>query len=100
MIMMKKLALVAGLLAVGAVDASAQSVTFRAGPQPPPPRYERNAFPYEARRHDICQRKAWRLNQFERAAAADGRLSRSERREIADLQVDLDRTCGKFRYRG
>ncbi len=96
--MMKKLALVAGLLACGAADASAQSLTLRFGPQPPPPRWERNAFPYEARRHDICQRKAWRLREFERFAASDGRLSGRERRELDALRFDLDRSCGRFRW--
>jgi hypothetical protein len=98
--MMKKLALVAGLLAVGAVDASAQSINLRFGPQPPPPVWSRGAFPYEARRHDVCQKKAWRLREYERIAASDGRISRSEQRELNSLRFDLDRTCAKARWRG
>ena len=98
--MMKNIALAVGLLAVGAGEASAQSIQFRIGPQPPPPRYERNVFPYEARRHDDCQRKAWRVNQFERFAASDGRLSWRERRELDSLRRDLDRSCGRARWRG
>ena len=98
--MIKNIVLAAGLLAVGAAEASAQSIQFRIGPPPPPPRYERNAFPYEARRHDDCQRKAWRVNQFERYAASDGRLSWSERRELDLLRRDLDRSCGRARWRG
>ena len=98
--MMKKLALVAGLLACGAVDASAQSITLRFGPQPTPPIWVPGAFPYEVRRHDVCQRKAWRLREYERFAAADGRLSWRERRELNALRYDLDRSCGRFRWRG
>jgi hypothetical protein len=100
MSMMKKLALAVGLLACGVADASAQSVTLRFGPQPPPPVWSRDAFPYESRRHDICQRKAWRLREYERYASADGRLSWRERRELASLRSDLDRTCGRVRWRG
>ncbi len=100
MYMMKKLAIAAGLLVVGAASVSAQSITFRIGPQPTAPRWERNAFPYESRYHSNCQRKAWRLSQFERAAASDGRIGPRERREIITLQADLDRSCGRFRWRG
>jgi hypothetical protein len=95
--MMKKLALVAGLLAVGAVEASAQSVTFRVGPQPQVPTWKRDAFPYEARRHDRCQKQAWRLREYQRFAASDGRVTWRERREIASLQNELDRTCARYR---
>lgn len=95
--MIKNLVLAAGLLAVGAVEASAQSVQFRIGPQPPPPEFRRDAFPYEARRHGDCQRKAYRLREYERYAASDGRLSFRERREIDSLRRDLDRSCGRFR---
>jgi hypothetical protein len=98
--MMKSLVIAAGLLAIGAAEASAQSVQFRIGPPPPPPRFERNAFPYEARRHGECQRKAFRLNEYERYAASDGRVSWRERREIESLRRDLDASCGRFRFRG
>lgn len=98
--MMKKIALAAGLLAAGAAGAAAQSVTFRIGPPPPRPVWVPNQFPYAARYHDVCMTKAWRLREYERYAAADGRLSWRERRELNSLRYDLDRTCGKFRWRG
>jgi hypothetical protein len=95
--MMKKLALAVGLLTVGAAAASAQSVQFRVGPPPPQPTWNKGGFPYEARRHDRCQKQAWRLREYERFAASDGRISWRERREIASLRADLDRTCGRYR---
>jgi hypothetical protein len=93
---MKKLLIAASLLAVGATSAVAQ---FGPGPGPRP-EWRRDAFPYEQRRHSICQEKAWRLHSYERRAAADGRLSWNERRNLSALQNDLDRTCGRFRWRG
>lgn len=106
---MKKLIVAAGLIAAcaaTAVPASAQSV--RVGPggvtvytsPPPPPAWRRDAYPYEARYHAACQQKAHRLNWFERRAVADGRVSWSERREIAALKRDLDRSCRGWRWRG
>ncbi len=96
---MKKLALVAGLIAVGTAGASAQSINLRFGPQPPPPTWSKGAYPYEVRRHDNCQRKAWRLREYERYASSDGRISGRERRELEALRYELDRSCGKFRWR-
>lgn len=98
--MIKNLVIAAGLMAVGAAEASAQSIQFRIGPPPPPPQWNRDVFPYEQRRHSDCQRKAWRVNQFERYAASDGRLSWRERRELDSLRYDLDRSCGRARWRG
>jgi hypothetical protein len=90
-----------GLLAVTATSASAQfgPGPFR-GPPPPAPGYDRGIHPYEGRHHRSCQEKSWRLHQFERRAAADGRLDRRERAIIADLERDLRITCGGHRHRG
>lgn len=90
-----------GFLAVTATSASAQfgPPPFR-GPPPPPPGYDRSIHPYEGRHHRVCQEKSFRLHQYERRAAADGRLDRRERFIIRDLQRDLARTCGGFRHRG
>ncbi len=69
--------------------------------QPPSfPVWRREFYPYEARYHDSCQRKAWRLRWYERRAAADGYLDEDERDELRDLRRDLRRTCGDFRWRG
>jgi hypothetical protein len=57
------------------------------------------SFPYQARYHDTCQRKAWRLRWFERRAAADGYYSPGERAEMSALRRDLRRTCGDWRWR-
>ena len=66
--------------------------------QPPHQAYTRDNHPYARHQHDNCQEKAFRLHRFERRAAEDGRISRSERSEIRALQYDLDRTCGRFRW--
>ena len=87
---MKKLMIMAGLLSLMATAASAQPV----------PAWEKGRHPYARERHSVCIDKARRLNHFERRAAADGRLSRSERHMMAALQRDLDRSCGRFRWRG
>lgn len=62
--------------------------------------WARGRFPYEERHHTVCQDKAHRLFDFERRARADGHLSHREREIMRDLQVDLDRTCGRYRWRG
>ncbi len=98
--MKSKLALAAALLVAGVASASAQSLTFRIGPQPSFGVWNPGAYPYARDRHDVCQRKAWRLREFDRHAAADGRISRSERREHDELRADLDRSCGRYRWRG
>ncbi len=91
-----------GLLAVTATTASAQfgPGPFRGGPPPSPPGYDRGIHPYQGRNHRVCQEKSFRLHQFERRAAADGRLDRRERWIMRDLERDLARTCGGFRHRG
>ncbi len=127
--MIKKLVIAASVLLLGVATAVAQPYPrdrdrdgrpdYRPGPPvarplPPPPVarrsvfaplpsvtvWNRGAFPYEARYHDSCQRKAWRLNWFERRAGSDGVFTWSERRELASLRRDLDRTCGGWRWRG
>ncbi len=88
---MKSLILAAGVILIGATAASAQFA-----PRP----WARGDHPYEQRFHASCQEKAWRLNGFERRAGRDGRLDRRERMIMRDLQRDLDRSCGRFRWRG
>lgn len=63
-------------------------------------RWRIDIHPYAERHHFTCQDKARRLWAFERRATSDHRLSFWERRELAALQRDLDRTCGRFRWRG
>ena len=86
---MKSIIIAAGLLAVGATAVSAQSI-----------RWSRDHHPYHERHHSLCQAKAIDLNRYERRATSDGRLSRSERAIMRDLERDLDRTCGRYRWRG
>ena len=88
---MKTLIVAAGLLAVTATSASAQF-----GPRP----WSRAEHPYAQHHHSICQEKAIRLHDYERRAASDGRIDRHERHTIQALQHDLDRTCGRYRWRG
>jgi uncharacterized membrane protein YebE (DUF533 family) len=88
---MKKILAAVGLLAVTATAASAQ---FAREP------WHKDKYPYEQRHHAICQDKAYRLHQFERRAASDGRIDRRERATIEALRNDLARTCGGFRWRG
>ena len=92
---MKSLILAAGALLIGATAASAQYY-----PSPSASPWARDRHPYAQRHHATCQEKAFRLNGFERRAGADGRLDRRERWIMRDLQRDLDRTCGRFRWRG
>jgi hypothetical protein len=87
---MKKIILAAALVVVGATSASAQ---FARSP------WRQGEHPYAERRHKACQDKAWRLREFDRRAAADGRVSPRERRIHDALRADLDRTCGGFRWR-
>lgn len=87
---MKKLIIAAGLLGMLAGTASAQPI----------PAWEKGKYPYAQKNHAVCFDKARRLNGFEARAKADGKLTRSERNTMAALQRDLDRTCGKFRWRG
>ena len=85
---MKKLLLAASLLAIGATAASAQRGEWR-----------RDYHPYEARYHNTCQEKAQRLHSYHSRAKADGRLSWRERQTVQALERDLDRTCGRYRFR-
>jgi hypothetical protein len=68
-------------------------------PVPPAVRYNKSEHRYSQRHHGVCQEKAHRLHSFERHAADDGYLSGRERRTIAALKSDLDRTCGGHRWR-
>lgn len=86
---MKKLLIAAVVLAAGATTASAQRMEWRPG-----------YHPYSRTHHSVCMDKSERLHRFERRAAADGRLSWRERRDIVSLKRDLDRTCGGWRWRG
>ena len=87
---MKKLIIAAGLLTMLTAAASAQPV----------PPWEKGRHPYARERHAVCFDKARRLHRFENRATSDGRVSRSERAEIGYLKRDLDRTCGRYRWRG
>ena len=66
--------------------------------QPPRTTWRSNDHPYPKHRHDECQEKSFRLHNYERRAAEDGRITRSERATIRALQNDLDRSCGRFRW--
>lgn len=88
---MKTVLAAIGLLAIGVSTAAAQF-----GPPP----WRRDEHPYAQRHHRVCQEKAFRLHEFERRAASDGRLDRRERFIIRDLERDLARTCGGHRHRG
>ncbi len=87
---MKNLIIATGLLAISATAASAQFA-----PRP----YTPGQHTYERRNHRECEDKAYRLHQFERRAASDGRIDRRERAIIAQLERDLRITCGGHRYR-
>lgn len=84
---MKSLLAAVGLIAVCSTAATAQE-------------WRRDLYPYEQRHHAVCQAKAHRLHEFEIRAARDGRIDRREREIIRELQRDLDRDCGRFRWRG
>lgn len=86
---MKTLIIAAGLIGLGATTASAQ---YRP--------WHRDHHPYAREHHHMCQDKADRLHRFERRAARDGRISRDERILMRDLERDLDRSCGRYRWRG
>ena len=88
---MKSLMIAAGLIVAGATAASAQFAS---------PPWARAEHPYAERHHASCQEKAFRLHNYERRAARDGHIDRRERMTIEALRHDLDRTCGRFRYRG
>ena len=86
---MKALIIAAGLIAVGVTSASSQYNPW-----------VREQYPYARRHHNVCQDKAQRLSAFERRAVADRQLTFQERRTIRALRRDLDRTCGRYRWRG
>ena len=86
---MKALIIAASLIALGATSATAQFNPW-----------VRGQYPYAQRYHNVCQDKAQRLHAFESRAMADRQLTFQERREIRFLQRDLDRTCGRYRWRG
>lgn len=84
---MKKLLIAAGLLTIGTTIASAEP-------------WHRDRHPYEERHHAMCQDKAHRLHDFERRAARDGHVDHREREIIRELERDLDRSCGRYRWHG
>lgn len=86
---MKKLIIAAAILAAGATTASAQRYEWR-----------QDRYPYARQYHAMCQDKAERLHIIHRRAKADGRISWRERRLVQALERDLDRSCGRFRWRG
>ena len=83
---MKKLILASALLALGAVEASAQWGA-------PPPGAWRHSQPY-----NWCAEKAHRLHEFEFRMTRDGRISRDEARIAESLRFDLQRHCGGGRW--
>jgi hypothetical protein len=102
--MMKKLlaaAVVAATLAPGAsTPAEAQSLNFTIrAPAAPVVVYRPGYHTYAPARHSECQRKSWRLSWFDRNARSDGYYSRWERTERRQLVNDLDRSCGRWRWR-
>ena len=89
--LMKALIIAAGLVVVGATSAAAQYA---------PQTWAKGSHPYAQRNHSVCQDKAIRLHKYEHRAASDGVLTRAERQTIVALKRDLDRTCGRYRWRG
>jgi hypothetical protein len=83
---MKKIIIAASLLTLSAGAASAQGWHSGHG--------------YERRHHSFCQEKARDLNQYERRAGRDGVFTPRERQTMRELERDLARTCGGFRWRG
>jgi hypothetical protein len=67
---------------------------------PPVVAFNRGEHRYPQRNHRVCQQKSHQLHSYERHAADDGYLSGRERRTIASLKSDLDRTCGGHRWGG
>ena len=61
--------------------------------------WNKSAYPYARKHHQTCQRKAIRLWRFERSVAADHKLTKVELALVVALKRDLDRTCGRYRYR-
>ena len=88
---MKSVIIAAGMLALAATSASAQ---YAHKP------WSKEGHPYAQRHHSVCQDKAIRLHRYENRASSDGVLTRSERQNIVALKRDLDRTCGRYRWRG
>ncbi len=88
---MKSVIIAAGMLALAATSAAAQYA---------PQVWAKGSHPYAQRHHSVCQDKAIRLHRYENRAASDGVLTRVERQNIVALKRDLDRTCGRYRWRG
>ena len=61
--------------------------------------WNKAGYPYARKHHRVCQEKAIRLWRFERSATADHKLTKGEVILVAALKRDLDRTCGRYRYR-
>lgn len=97
---MKALVVAAGMLALGATAANAQYKNepwvkeYKVEP------WQKDRYPYAERHHRTCHFKAWRLWNYEKRAARDGKISFNERVTIRALKRDLDYTCGKWRWRG
>ena len=89
--LMKSVIVAAGLLALAATTAAAQYA---------PQVWSKGSHPYAQRHHTVCQQKAVQLHRYEHRAASDGVLTRGERQNIVALKRDLDRTCGRYRWRG
>jgi hypothetical protein len=80
--------------------APAQVKVFVPVLAPPVVAFNRGEHRYPQRNHRVCQQKSHQLHSYERHAADDGYLSGRERRTIASLKSDLDRTCGGHRWGG
>lgn len=101
---MKRLLIVAGLMALGAAEANAQywgwgappprgpSVIITPGPGGPPPGWRyRTSF-------DHCESKARQLHEYEWRTTQDGRVTKDERRIIYALRSELASKCGSGRW--
>ncbi len=88
---MKSVFVAAAVIVLSATGAAAQY-----SPQP----WTKGSHPYGQQHHASCQQKAIQLHRYENRAASDGVLTRSERQNIVALKRDLDRTCGRYRWRG
>ena len=85
---MKTTIVALAVLAAGIAGAAAQTYKYSPG-----------AFPYEERRHPVCQKKAAQLYALEHRPKGSAPLASHDSRLVYLLQKDLNRGCGGYRQR-